>query len=35
MAQLSDREHNMQMEDMRSFDEQMPIQDELTKLLEQ
>ena len=24
MTQLSDKEHNAQMEDMRSFDEQMP-----------
>ena len=24
MTQLSDREHNLQMEDMKSFDEQMP-----------
>ena len=24
MTQLSDKEHNVQMEDMRSFDEQMP-----------
>ena len=24
MTQLSDKEHNVQMEDMKSFDEQMP-----------
>lgn len=24
MTQLSEKEHNVQMEDMRSFDEQMP-----------
>ena len=24
MTQLSDKEHNMQMDDMKTFDEQMP-----------
>ena len=35
MTQLSDKEHNVQMEDMRSFDEQMPIDQRIDALIKE
>ena len=35
MTQLTNEEHQKQMADMKGFDEQMPILDELTTLIEE